>query len=137
MTHTKACIAHGTPVTGKTFVGKVSILLVFSRGLRIIPTSIVAHIATVMGGIHLHRLLHWTKSNSGCSPYRIAEIAVQKLMRDPLRKQILLTLGALYIDKIGTLSAELLTVVKIMFRRGRHSRDPFGGLCILESLDNE
>ena len=137
MTHTKACIVHGAPGTGKTFVGKVSILLAISRGLRIIPTSIVAHRATAMGGIHLHRLLHWTKGNSGCSPYRIAEIAMQKLMRDPLHKQILLTLDALYIDEIGTLSAELLTVVEIMFRRGRHSRDPFGGLCILGSLDNE
>ena len=136
MTHTKACIVHGAPGTGKTFVGKVSILLAVSRGLRIIPTSIVAHRAVAMGGIHLHRLLQWNKDNAGYSPYRIAVIAMRKLMRDPLLKQILLSLDALYVDEIGTLAAELLTVIEIMFRKGRNSRDPFGGLCILGSLDN-
>ena len=90
-------------------------MLAISHGLRIILTSIVVHRAVAMGDIHLHRLLHWNRDNVGCSPYCIAEIAMQKLRMDPLRKQVLLSLDALYIDEIGALVAELLTVMEIMF----------------------
>jgi len=135
MTHTKGVIIHGGPGTGKTYVSKLAVLYALCNGMKIISTSILGIRASDLGGTHLHSLFCWTPQKHESTPYKTALSALQRILRKPLQRHILLALDALFIDEIGTLSNKQLAVLDIMFRKSRNSPLPFGGLLILGSLD--
>jgi len=61
--------------------------------------------------------------------------ALSRIQRNPQSRHIILSLDALFIDEVGTLSNQQLIVLDIMFRKHRGSPLPFGGVLIIGSLD--
>ena len=135
LTHTKGVIIHGGPGTGKTHVSKLAVLYALCKGLKIISTSILGARASDLGGTHLHSLFCWTPQKHASTPFRTASSALLKIARKPISRHIILSLDALFIDEIGTLSNQQFGTLDIMFRKARNSPLPFGGLLILGSLD--
>ena len=58
----------------------------------------------------------------------MAEIAIVKLLRMPKKLNVLRSLNILFIDEIGQVSAELLSVLDIILRRIRDSNIFMGGV---------
>ena len=61
--------------------------------------------------------------------------ALSRIQRNPQSRHIILSLDALFIDEVGTLSNQQLIVLDIMFRKYRGSPLPFGSVLIIGSLD--
>ncbi len=74
------------------------------KGLKIISTSILGAHASDFGGTHLHSLFCWTPQKHASTPFRTASSALLKIARKPISRHIILSLDALFIDEIGTLS---------------------------------
>ena len=110
MTHTKGVIIHGGPGTGKTYVSKLAVLYAICNGMKIISTSILGIRAFDLGGTHLHSLFCWTPQKHESTPYKTALSALQRILRKPLLRHIILALDALFIDEVGTLSNEQLVL---------------------------
>jgi hypothetical protein len=115
MTHTKGVIIHGGPGTGKTYIAKLAVLYAICSGMKIISTFILGIRASDFGGTHLHSLFCWTPQKHESTPYKTALSALNRILRKPLLHHIILTLNALFINKIGTPSNKQLAVLDIMF----------------------
>jgi hypothetical protein len=135
MTHTKGVIIHGGPGMGKTHVVKLAVLYAICNGMKIISTSLLGIRASNLGDTHLHSLFCWTPQKHKSTPYTLALLAINRIMKKPLLPHINLALDALFIDKLRTLSNQQLAALDIMFQKYRNSPLPFGGLLILGSLD--
>jgi hypothetical protein len=83
--------------------------------MKIISTSILGIRASDHGGTHLHSLFCWTPQKHELTPYKTALLALNRILRKPLLRHIILALDALFIDKIGILSNKQLAVLDIMF----------------------
>ena len=136
--YTKNCVAHGAPGTGKSFVGERSALYALSKGLRLISTCLMGSRANAIGGIHLHPLICIAiqGKNTKIYPYRVAELAMQKITRKKIKHHAILTVDVLFIDEVGQLSAELVAVLDIIFRKTRKSKLPFGGVLVIGTMDH-
>ena len=115
MTHTKGVIIYGGPGTGKTYVSKLAVLYTICNCMKIISTSILGIRASDLGGTHLLSLFCWTPLKHESTPYKTAQLSLQRILRKPLQRHIILTLDALFIDEVGTLSNKQLAVLDIMF----------------------
>ncbi len=78
-------------------------------------------------------MLDTTETTS--TPFQTASSALLKIARKPISWHIILSLDALFIDEIGTLSNQRFGTLDIMFQKACNSPLPFGGLLILGSLD--
>ena len=136
-TFTKGEIIHGVPGAGKSHVISYISLVAISMGLRLMTTALMGVRANAFGGIHLHSLLCLSTKTS-LNPYRLAELAVDKLnqKRNILLLHCLLTVDVLVIDECGMLSAEQLTVLDIVLRKLRRVNTPFGGVLIFGTMDH-
>ena len=136
-TYTKGDIIHGAPGSGKTFVIQYLTLFAISQGLRVMTTALMAVRANAIGGIHLHRLFGLTPKKSG-NPYRLAELALDKLHRNSqlCYLHVILTMDVLVIDECGQLSAQQLSILDLILRIARNSHIPFGGVLILGTMDH-
>jgi len=131
----KNFVVHGAPGTGKSFVTQVAVLYAVSKGLRVMSTALMSVRAIVIGGIHLHKLLCLKKGNR-ISPFKIAEAALQRIHRKQEYLYAIQTVDVLFVDEIGQISSEFLSVIDIVFRHARDSRTPFGGCLVLASMDH-
>ena len=109
-----------------------------SKGLRTVSTCLMGARANAIGGIHAHILfsLQTQNKNAPIYPYRAAELAMQKIMRKKLYHHAILTIDALFLDEAGQISAELLSVFDIIFRKMRTSSMPFGGALVFGTMDH-
>ena len=136
MVYTKNIIVYGAPGTGKSYVGQLTVLYAISQSLNIITTTLMGVLANALGGIHLHKLFKFPINAGGSvSPFRIAELSMQKIYRDPTLVHAILTIDALFLDEAGQISAEQLASIDIILRKIRGSQIPFGGVLILGTLD--
>ena len=89
----------------------------------------------MLGGIHLHQLacLHF---NSNIPPQRMAALALVKLLRNPLKYQVIKSVKIMFVDEIGQLSAEILTALDIIFRKVRSSDMYMGGILLICTMDH-
>jgi hypothetical protein len=69
------------------------------------------------------------------TPHKTAMSALSRIQRNPQLRQIILSLDALFIDEVGTLSNQQLIVLNIMFQKYHGPPLPFGGVLIIGSLD--
>ena len=130
-----SCTA-GSPGCGKTSLLMQSAAYVLSKGLSGITTALLAERALTLGGLHLHSLLRLPVGNQ-LTIQRSAELAVIKILRDPSLHNFLCTLDVLMVDEMGQLSAEMLSVMDIIFRRLRDSSIFMGGVLVLATVDSK
>ena len=111
------------------------ILYAHSKGLLAVTTAMMANISVFLGTKHIDWLfcLPFDKNHSA---YKTAEVAIANLMQNPERMNILRTLDILFVDEIGQLPAELLSVIDIILRRIRDSQVVFGGVLIIGTMDH-
>eukprot|EP00956_Cyclotella_meneghiniana_P042934 scaffold249353_cov82-Cyclotella_meneghiniana.AAC.19 len=136
--HTKGILNNGAPGAGKTFVLQiVTLYAIFSRGLNVMSTSVMAIRAGALGGINIHQLVRFP-SKSSYNIFRAAQHAVHELKYRAhiMKLHLLMTLDVLVIDECGSLSAEQLATLDIILRTIKSSSLPFGGVLVLGSFDH-
>ena len=136
MTLTKNVVVHGAPGTGKTFITMIICLFALSQGLNIKSTAIMAARADQVGGVNLHQLFCFTKTQRHNSPFRNAEQAMERLKKDLVKKYIVMSLDILFIDELGTVGGDFMASIDILLRKIRNSSLPYGGVLILGTLDH-
>eukprot|EP00956_Cyclotella_meneghiniana_P009108 scaffold12492_cov36-Cyclotella_meneghiniana.AAC.2 len=95
--------------------------------------------ASSHGGIHLHTLfsLNVVRKKSFIKPMRLAELALEKIMRKPHLLYPLLTVDVIFLNEAAQVSAELLAVLDIILRHIRKSSIIYGGVLIIgTSMDH-
>jgi len=136
-TCTRNVVFHGVPGSGKTYLAQLVSLYGISLGLRVMTTSMMGIRANVLGGIHYHRLFSVT-TKSNLTPYRMAELAIDKLNR---KKAItflhaVMTMDLLIVDEAGQMSAQQFAALDVIFRITRDSKRPFGGVLVICAMDH-
>ena len=133
----KGNIIEGAPGSGKSHIILYLSLFAMSLGLRVMTTALMGVRANALGGIHLHRLFGLMSRKKG-NPYRLAELALEKLNRKSQIQYLhaIRTMDVLIIDECGQLSAEQLSILDIILRKARSTDVPFGGVLILGTMDH-
>ena len=124
----------GPPGAGKTHCMSYCIMYGLSRGLCCMTTAVLADRAFLLGGQHFHKLFKLPVRNSR-SPQRLAEMSVIALQKQPKKLALLRYLDVLFVDELGQLSAEMLSVLDIVLRRIRDSSLFMGGVLVIGTLD--
>ena len=110
-------------------------LYAISSGFFALTTSMMARRSVHLGGKHIHYLF-CLRIEIFLSPPRMAEIAIVKLLRMSHKLNVLRLLNILFVDEIGQVSAELLSVLDIILGRIRDSNIFMGGLLIITMMDH-
>ncbi|KAL3924935.1 MAG: hypothetical protein SGILL_000742 [Bacillariaceae sp.] len=124
----------GPPGAGKTHCLNHGIVYAISSGLFAMTTAVLADRAFLLGGQHFHKLFRLPVRDSR-NPQRLAELAVISLQRKPIMLSLLRYLDVLFVDELGQLSAEMLSVLDIIMRRIRESSLFMGGVLVIGTLD--
>ena len=132
----KSCTIIGSAGWGKSFTMQYLILYAISLGLVSVSTSVMARRSCFLGGKHIHRLFLIPTGEKGQSPHRLAELAICKLLRSPEKLNLLRALDVIFLDEIGQLSAEMLSVLDIILRKTRDSNIFMGGILIISTMDH-
>ena len=117
---TKSFVIVGAPGSGKSFLNLYLLLYIISKGLQVCATSIMAKRSNTFGGIHIHMLFQLPVKNI-TNLHRLAELAINGLLRKPEYIQVLKTMNVIFIDEIGQVSSELLSTLDILLRQIRNS----------------
>ena len=112
----KCVRTQGAPGSGKSFTSLYSCLYVIGKGLKVIATSMLYRRSVHLGGTHIHKLFSLPVNNS-LSPQRMVELVILKLLRNPVKHNVLQTINIIFIDEVGQVSAELLSVLDMILRR--------------------
>jgi hypothetical protein len=111
------------------------LIYIIARGLKCTSIAMMCKRALQLGGTHAHKF--WAlPTDENMSPYRRAELAITKLLRDPKMIDFLRTVNVLFFDEMGQCSAEYLSTFDIIMRKVRNSNIFFGGVLILFSIDH-
>ncbi|KAF4751099.1 hypothetical protein FOZ63_021566, partial [Perkinsus olseni] len=132
-------LIEGPPGTGKTFLLKVAIMYMMSRGLQVATTAISSERAVQVGGVHLHQLLQLAveHSRSGLRPEEAAYRAHAKLARKPLLLAVLRAIDVVAFEEILLLSSELYRTADLILRKIRANDIPWGGLLLIGTGDHK
>ena len=136
-TYTKGTIVHGAPRSGKLHASLFNCLYAMMLGLRVMATALMGVRGNVLGGVHLNHLFWLTVRKRG-NPYRLAELALDKLHQKSNLKylHVLLTMDVLLLDECSQLSAQQISILGIILCIARNSKLPFGGVHILGTMDH-
>ena len=136
-TYTQNIITYGSPGSGKSFIGQISVLYAIAQGLNVISTALMGVRANNLGGIHIHKVFPFpTNNQSSSQPFRCAEYAMQKIKRNTKLQHALLTVDILFFDELGQISGQQMSAIDIILRKERESQVPFGGVLLLGSMDH-
>ena len=111
------------------------VLYAISKGMNVITTAVMARRANQLGGLHIHKLFCLDVTN-GMNPHRVVELAVIKLLRNPEKINILLTLEMLVIDEAGQVLAEMISALDIILRKLKDSNLFMVGVLNLGIMDH-
>jgi predicted GIY-YIG superfamily endonuclease len=134
MVQTKNLVIVGGPGVGKTTVLLLIVFMSLARGLHVAISAIMSERAKQLGGEHLFQMF-CIPVNEKATSTRLAELAIARLLRQPKRLAMIRSLDVLYIDELGQVSAELISVLDIMCRRVRNSTAFFGGILVIATMD--
>ena len=115
---TKGVIIIGGPGVGKTTLLQIFALIALSRGLCVQMSALMAERSKQLGGSHLAKVFG-IPVNEKASPTRLAALAVMTLLRSPNRFEALLRIDVLFLDELGTVSAEFISMLDMIARRIR------------------
>jgi predicted GIY-YIG superfamily endonuclease len=124
----------GGPGNGKSFCAKLATVMGLAKGLNLMSTSLMSENSLSLGGIHIHK---WSALPPcrNVSVVRLAELALIKLFRKPKLIKFLCALDGIFLDELGQVSCEMLSVLDIILRRIRNRKDFMGGLLIIATMD--
>ena len=131
---TKNYVIVGGPGNGKTTALQMSALMSMARGLNTGLTANMSERAQQLGCDHMSRMF-CTPVNRRASPCRLAELAISRILRCSMRLAHLQTLDVLFIDELGQISAELLSILDMILRRVRNSAACMGGVLVMATMD--
>jgi predicted GIY-YIG superfamily endonuclease len=130
----KSVVVVGGPGTGKTTVMLLLMLYAMTLGLNVCVTALLSERAIQLGGKHLHWLFMLPVRESS-TPGRIAELAIAALFKTPWKLELLRRLDVIFLDELGQISAETLSVLDIIFRRIRSCTRFMGGVLLISTKD--
>ena len=107
-----------------------------SKELKVIANSVMPRRSMHLSGSHIHYLFGLDLKDL-FSTQRCAERAIIALKRDPVKLNALLTGHVILLDEAGQVSAELLSILDMVLRRGRNNGSPFGGVLIICTFDHQ
>ena len=79
-------------------------------------TSLMARRSVHLGGIHLHKIFQ-LPVNANFNLHRVAEVALQSLLRHPVLLNTLKMIDVLFLDEVGQILSEMLTCLDIILSR--------------------
>ena len=135
--HPNSILLAGSPGVGKTWVMGILATYALTLNLNICVTALTAQRARELGGVHLHELFclrpndHITISTELQSEKSILRLILQ----NPLKLEYLRRLDLLFIDEIGLLGREFISVLDNVLKSIRKSSIVFGGLMIIATGD--
>ena len=115
----RSIVFEGAPGTGKSFCIMVLCAYCLSIGLKVMTTAVQATRALCIGGMHMHKLFAYPAKKSG-NFFRLAEEAIQSLLKYPITMNMLETVNVLFFDEIGQVSAEMISVLDMILREVRN-----------------
>ena len=130
-------VLHGGPGTGKTHLGLLLLVYALGQGATVVITSILAERSIALGGIHIHKLLVMKPAHNDHEIYHIADACIRSLNRKPENLNLIQSMDILFIDEIGQVSAQILSVMDIVFRCVRKLDMYMGGIEIICTMDVE
>jgi DNA replication protein DnaC/predicted GIY-YIG superfamily endonuclease len=128
-------IVTGGPGVGKTTCTEIILLMAMSRALVSMVTALMSVRAKQLGGRHLSYML-CIPVKEYATPQRLAELALMRLFRMPKLLALLRQIDVLLIDEFGLMSARMLLVIDIIFRRVRDCSAFMGGILVISTLDH-
>ena len=134
-TFVKNVTIRGFAGCGKSWTMEYAVAYALSKGLNVMTTSMMARRSVFLGGKHIHQLF-CLPIGKNLSAHRMAELAICKLMRQPERHNLIMILDVLFLDEIGQLSAELLSVLDIILRKLRNNNIFMGGILVISTMDH-
>jgi len=137
LTLTKNIGIRGFPGGGKTYCCLYGILYATSLGLNCLTTAVMAKRASALGGTHWAKFFCLPSDDSkNLTPQRQAELAINKIMKNPLVLNAILALDVIFADELGQLSAEFIATINIILCRIRCNSSFFGGVLLIGSFDH-
>lgn len=134
----KGVLISGGPGAGKTYLFMLACLYASSKGLRVMTTALTSERARKLGGLHLHMLFDLPVSSVSIDDnYNMAEKTLAALLKKPVKIALLQRLDCLFIDEIGLLSGNLVSVIDYVLRQIRGNDEPFGGVLVIATGDQE
>ena len=133
-TQTKNPVISGGPGNGKMTVLQTGVLMSLCCGLNTGLTANMSERAHQLGCEHLSRMC-CIPVNEKASPCRLAELAILRLLRNPMRLAYLRKLDVLFIDELGQILAELLSILDIILWSIHESTAYMGGVLVMATLD--
>ena len=88
-----------------------------------------------LGGKHWHYLFG-LPTGRNISTIRMAELVIETLRRHAVKLNFILSLDIIFVDEIGQVPAEFLSIIDIIMRRIRDNNIFLGGLLIIGSMDH-
>ena len=131
---TKNLVIVGGPGNGKTTVLQTGVLMSLAQGFNTGLTANMSERAQQLGCEHISRIF-CIPVNQRALPCCLAELAISRLLRNPIRLSYLRKLDVLFIDELGQISAELLSILDIILRRIRNSPAYMGGILVISTMD--
>ena len=131
---TKSISFVGAGGVGKTVDLRVAGLYAICSGLAVAATTLTGKRSAELAGEHIHIRFNILPN----SPYGIAyqaEIAYQKLLKDPEKLALLQRLDLLLLDEMGQIAAMLLAIMDYIMRRIRHTSHWMGGVPVMSTMD--
>ncbi|KAF4714116.1 hypothetical protein FOZ62_022488, partial [Perkinsus olseni] len=130
----RAPILLGPPGSGKSFITAHWGAYALAKGLNTIVTSVASERAAALGGEHIH-LVFSIPVSSDLAPRSLAERALTRLARDPVKMEWLRSIRVFIHEEIGTEGAETLDVQNKILQFLHKSPVPFGGVLVMGSGD--
>ena len=138
----RKCSTRSPLICGKAGGGKTHLLMMLylycmSKGLNSILTAFTGERGQRMGGLHVHRLFGLPCDEKSIrSVSNVAEMALSKLVNNPVQLQCLKRLKVLLVEEISLVSSEFWAAIDLILRHVKGTAVPFGGVLLIASGDH-
>ena len=130
-------ILHGSPGTGKTHMAMLSIAYALGQGLSCVSMALLCERALLLGGMHYHKFTKMNSVHNINNIHGIADGCIQRMKKDALMTTFIRSLDVIFIDEMGQLSAEQVSILDILLRYVRKTEAYLGGILLICAMDLE
>jgi len=130
-------ILHGSPGTGKTHMAMICVAYALGQGLACVSMALLCERAILLGGMHYHKFTKMRSVHNMSNIHGIADGCIQRMKKDALMTTFIRSLDVIFIDEMGQLSAEQISILDIILRYVRKTEAYLGGLLLISAMDLE